>query len=40
MPKHEVAKIFEEREIRSVWDDKAEKWYFSVVDGACSRRTH
>ena len=32
MPKHEVAKIFEEREIRSVWDDKAEKWYFSVVD--------
>lgn len=32
MPKHEVTKIFEEREIRSVWDDKAEKWYFSVVD--------
>ena len=32
MPKHEITKIFEEREIRSVWDDKAEKWYFSVVD--------
>ena len=32
MPKHEVTKIFEEREIRSVWDDKAGKWYFSVVD--------
>ena len=32
MPKHEVTKIFGERKIRSVWDDKAEKWYFSVVD--------
>ena len=32
MPKHEVIKIFGERKIRSVWDDKAEKWYFSVVD--------
>ena len=32
MPKHEVTKIFGERKIRTVWDDKAEKWYFSVVD--------
>ena len=32
MPKHEIIKAFGEREIRSVWDDEAEKWYFSVVD--------
>lgn len=32
MPKHEVTKIFGELKIRTVWDDKAEKWYFSVVD--------
>ena len=24
--------LFEERKVRSVWDDKQEKWYFSVVD--------
>lgn len=30
MPKHEVTKIF--GEIRTIWDDQAEKWYFSVVD--------
>ena len=32
MPKHEIVKIFGERKVRSVWDDEAEKWYFSVVD--------
>ena len=32
MPKHEIIKAFGERKIRSVWDDEAEKWYFSVVD--------
>ena len=25
-------KLFEDKSIRSVWDDKAEKWWFSVVD--------
>ncbi len=25
-------KIFEERKVRTVWDDEAEEWYFSVVD--------
>ncbi|MEK7184907.1 MAG: ATPase [Patescibacteria group bacterium] len=24
--------IFEGNKIRKVWDEKAEKWYFSVVD--------
>jgi hypothetical protein len=25
-------KMFEHNQVRSVWDDKQEKWYFSVVD--------
>lgn len=32
MSKHEIIKAFGERRIRAVWDDEAEKWYFSVVD--------
>lgn len=28
----EIVKVFGERKIRSVWDDTAEEWYFSVVD--------
>ena len=27
--------LFEEKRVRTVWDDQAEKWYFSVVD-VCS----
>ena len=25
-------KLFEDKQVRSVWDEKAQKWYFSVVD--------
>jgi prophage antirepressor-like protein len=25
-------KLFEERQVRAVWDEEAEKWWFSVVD--------
>ena len=32
MTKKEAIKIFEERKVRTVWDDKEEKWYFSIVD--------
>ena len=32
MTKKESLQSFEEKKIRSVWDDKEEKWYFSVVD--------
>lgn len=32
MPKKEALQLFEEKKIRSVWDDKEEKWYFSIVD--------
>ena len=32
MTKHEIPKLFEDRKIRTVWDDEQEKWYFSIVD--------
>src|SRR5574344_2968617 len=32
MTKREVSKLFEDRKIRTIWDDKEEKWYFSIVD--------
>lgn len=32
MTKKETVKFFEHRNIRSLWDDEAEEWYFSVVD--------
>lgn len=25
-------KLFEQRQVRSIWDDEQEKWYFSIVD--------
>lgn len=28
----EIVKMFGARKIRAVWDDVAEKWYFSIVD--------
>ena len=31
MSKQEIIKIFGDRKIRSVWDDEAEIWYFSIV---------
>ena len=32
MTKKEAIKLFEERKVRTVWDDEQEKWYFSIVD--------
>jgi hypothetical protein len=32
MNKETAIKIFEQKKIRSHWDDKQEKWHFSVVD--------
>ena len=32
MTKREISKLFEDRKLRTVWDDKEEKWYFSIVD--------
>lgn len=28
----ESIKLFEEKKVRTVWDDEQEKWYFSIVD--------
>ncbi len=32
MNKETAIKIFEQKKIRSHWDDEQEKWYFSVID--------
>ena len=32
MTVHNQIQLFETKKIRTIWDDEAEKWYFSVVD--------
>lgn len=32
MKKHETLQLFEEKKVRTLWDAKEEKWYFSIVD--------
>lgn len=32
MTRKQIIKIFGEKNVRTVWDDKEEKWYFSIVD--------
>ena len=32
MSKKELLKIFDNKNVRVVWDDEQEKWYFSIVD--------
>jgi len=32
LTKKESIKLFEQKQVRSVWDDADEKWYFSVID--------
>ena len=32
MTQHNTIKSFEEKKVRAIWDDKQEKWYFSIVD--------
>jgi hypothetical protein len=32
MTKETAIKLFEEKQVRSIWDDKQEKWYISIVD--------
>ena len=32
MTQKQSLKLFEERNVRTIWDDTQEKWYFSVVD--------
>ena len=30
--KKNIIKLFEQKQVRTHWDDDAEKWYFSVID--------
>ena len=32
MTKKQALQLFEQRKVRSVWDDQEEKWYFAIVD--------
>lgn len=32
MTKREALKLFQDKKVRTVWDDEQEKWYFSIVD--------
>ena len=32
MPKQQEIKLFEDKKVRTVWDDEKEKWLFCVVD--------
>ena len=32
MTQKQALQIFEERKVRTVWDDEQEKWYFAIVD--------
>jgi len=32
MSKETAIKLFEQKEVRSVWSDDEEKWYFSIID--------
>jgi len=32
MTKETAIKLFEQKQIRSVWSEEEEKWYFSIVD--------
>lgn len=30
--KKEAIKLFEQKQVRSIWDEEEEKWYFSIID--------
>ena len=32
MTQQQALQLFEEKKVRTVWDDEQEKWYFSIVD--------
>ena len=32
MTKETAIKLFEQKQVRSVWNDEKEKWYFSIID--------
>ena len=32
MGKKEIIKLFDDRKVRTIWNDEEEKWYFAIVD--------
>ena len=32
MTQKQALQLFEQRKVRTIWDDEQEKWYFSIVD--------
>ena len=32
MTQREAVQLFEEKRVRTVWDEEQENWYFSIVD--------
>jgi hypothetical protein len=32
MTKETAIKLFEQKQVRSIWDEEEEKWYFSIID--------
>ena len=32
MTDENAVKIFEEKQVRTVWDGEQEKWFFSIID--------
>lgn len=32
MSKQEAIKVFEDNQVRAIWDDDQEKWYISIID--------
>lgn len=32
MKQQDTIKIFEDKKVRTLWDNEQEKWYFSIVD--------
>ena len=32
MTQHTSLQLFENKKVRTLWDDTQEKWYFSIVD--------
>ncbi|WP_295048419.1 hypothetical protein [Sulfurimonas sp.] len=39
MKPNESIKLFEEKKVRTLWDEEQEKWYISVVDVSRSHRS-
>ena len=32
MKKQDAIKLFEDKKVRTLWDEENEKWYFSIID--------